>query len=159
MTIHLRRAVRDDLTKITQLFYDTISTVNAADYTKGQIAAWRAGSWHTERWLNRIDNQCFFVAVASEQVVGIGSLTVWGHLDVLYVHKDYQRQGIAQQLTDAIERIAHALYLPVITSDVSLTARPFFEKQGFRVVTEQEIVVAGVTLSNVKMAKLLTSAL
>lgn len=153
----LRRATPDDLPSIRQLFYDTVRTVKAADYTDAQ----RSRGLHTGRWFNRIDAQCFLVAVAGEleRIVGTGSLTVAGYLDSLFVHKDYQRQGVTRQLMDALERVARALYLPAVTSDVSMTARSFFEQQGFNSVVEQQTSVDGVTMPNVRMVKELATAL
>ena len=41
----------------------------------------------------------------------------------------------------------------VLTSDVSKTARPFFEKVGFEVIKKQTVVRQGVELTNFKMKK------
>jgi len=38
-------------------------------------------------------------------------------------------------------------------SEASITAKPFFEKHGFRVMTEQTIVRKGVELTNFKMER------
>lgn len=40
-----------------------------------------------------------------------------------------------------------------LSADVSITARPFFERRGFEVVTEQHPVTAGVRMTNFHMAK------
>ena len=40
-----------------------------------------------------------------------------------------------------------------IFSEVSITARPFFEKQGFAVLAEQKIVRNGIELTNFKMER------
>lgn len=49
----------------------------------------------------------------------------------MYVHKDYQRLGIAEKLLNETEVYARKLYLNKIYSYVSKTAVPFFEKKGF----------------------------
>ena len=51
-----------------------------------------------------------------------------GYLDRLYVHKDYQGQGIATAICDALEQHAleqHTLVQTFHTA-ASITARPFF---------------------------------
>ena len=42
---------------------------------------------------------------------------------------------------------------PLLTANVSITARPFFEQRGYRVVREQRILRRGVWLSNYRMEK------
>lgn len=75
------------------------------------------------------------------------------YLDFMYVHKDFQRQGIAEILLNALEAEAKRRDTKIITSDISKTARPFFEKKGYVVVNEQENLRAGVVLINYKMKK------
>ena len=41
--MELRRYNSSDLKEITELFYDTVHTVNAADYTEEQLSAWASG--------------------------------------------------------------------------------------------------------------------
>jgi putative acetyltransferase len=155
MTLTLRPATATDLAALTALFYNTITTVNAADYDEAQVAAWRAGASNREGWLRRIAEQQFRVAERGETVVGFGSLSNDGYLDLLYVHRDMQRQGIARRLLEELEHVARTRGLSEITSDVSLTARPFFERYGFVVVREQQVVLRGIELTNFKMTKTL----
>lgn len=56
----------------------------------------------------------------------------------MFVHKDFQGKGIATILLNEIERYATARGIMRITSEVSLTARPFFEKRGYIVEVEQK---------------------
>ena len=55
----------------------------------------------------------------------------------MFVHKDFQGKGIATILLNEIERYATATGIIRITSEVSLTARPFFEQRGYIVTEEQ----------------------
>ena len=45
------------------------------------------------------------------------------------VHKDFQSKGIVTILLNDIERYAITAGITRVTSEVSLTARPFFEKK------------------------------
>ena len=56
----------------------------------------------------------------------------------MFIHKDFQGKGIATILLNEIERYATARGIMRITSEVSLTARPFFEKRGYIVEVEQK---------------------
>lgn len=150
----IRPATADDVDQITQLFYDTITTVNAADYNADQIRAWRANYANKERWLNKISEQYFLVVHHDGHLAGFGSITPDNCLDYLFVHKDYLRKNIATQLLRALERVAEQRPGRDITADVSRTARPFFERHGFVVEREQTVQTNGVDLTNFRMVKL-----
>lgn len=151
--MRIRPAEKKDLRQIQQLFFDTVNTINARDYSRIQITAWAAGYNDDDRWGSRIAGQHFRVAVKDNVVVGFASLTNVGHVDLLYVHKDYQRQGVATCLFKELDRLAKESGMQELTADVSITARPFFEKQGFEVVFEQVVNVRGTKLSNYKMLR------
>jgi putative acetyltransferase len=92
-----------NLDQIRQLFYDTITIVNATDYNTDQISVWSASWSDADRWKSKIDTQFFLVACIAAKVVGFGSLTDEGYLDFMYVHKDHQGQRIATALLAQLE--------------------------------------------------------
>lgn len=153
MTILTRQATSNDLEKILQLFRETIETVNAKDYSPEQITVWKNGASKKERWLKKISEQYFLLAEIDKEIVGFGSITQDGYLDFMYVSKNHQRIGVAQKIYSGLESFASEHQLDQIISDVSITAEPFFEKQGFEVLQEQEVNIDGITLSNYKMNK------
>lgn len=87
------------------------------------------------------------------EVVGFAELAGEGHLDMLYVRKDAVGRGVGRRLYRAVEREARARRLGRISTEASITARPFFERQGFRVVRQQTVVVRGVAMTNFAMEK------
>ena len=149
----IRKAGEKDIPAITQLFKETIEAVNSKDYNGEQIKVWSAGHIYTDRWINRLTSQYFIVAVIDEVIVGFGSITPDGYLDMMYVHKNYQGIGIAYALVDELLANASKNNLSIVTSDVSITAKPFFEKKGFTVVTPQRKMMGGVEFLNYKMEK------
>ena len=74
----------------------------------------------------------------------------------MFVHQDFQGKGIATMLLEEIERYAIITGIMRITSEVSLTARPFFEKRGYIVEEEQKRKANQLSLTNFWMAKKLT---
>ena len=56
---------------------------------------------------------------------------------------------------NAIHEIAHSQKISKIFAEVSITARPFFEKHGFTVTEEQKVSIKGVEFINFKMEKVL----
>ena len=152
--IFIRRADGNDLSAIRELFRRTIQVINSNDYTKEQVEVWSAGADNTKRWGESIENQYFIVAEIDGVVTGFSSITTEGYLDFMYVHKNYQRVGVASALLDEIERKAIEQMNAEIFSHVSKTAKGFFEKMGFvcREVVKDK-ALNGVIFENSVMVK------
>lgn len=148
--IILRAYCPEDLSQIAQLFYDTVHTVNARDYSQEQVQAWAAGRIDREEWNRSLLEHRSIVAVKGREIVGFGDIDSTGYLDRLYVHKAYQGQGIATAICDRLES---AIAEGHILVHASLSARPFFEKRGYQVSKEQQVERGGVLLTNFQMEK------
>lgn len=150
----LLRAYRpEDCPALAQLFYDTVHAVNARDYAPAQLDAWATGTVDRCAWNASFLAHRTLVAQLEGQIVGFGDIDVSsGYLDRLYVHKDFQSRGIATALCDALEV---ALSVPLVYTDASITAKPFFLGRGYRLVREQRVERHGVALTNFRMEKLL----
>lgn len=153
LNISIRLAKLDDLTEMQRIFVDTITTVCSSDYDEQQIRVWVSGVNNTERWKKIIVEQYVIVAENGDKILGYGTLNKESYIDLLYVHKDHQGQGIAQLLLDEITKEARQLGQTKLYSDVSKTARPFFVKSGFVQLSEQTNIREGVELINYKMTK------
>lgn len=151
--IIFREGNANDLPALKQLFFDTISWVCNKDYSDEQIEVWRNSVKNEERWNGIIQQQYVLIAEKDDVLLGFIALENKNYLDFLYVNKDFQGQKIALQLYQRIEERALTLDQGSLSSDVSITARPFFEKMGFRVVKEQIQKREGVSLMNYKMKK------
>ena len=97
-----------------------------------------------------------FVAVEDGKIIGFGDIDDDGYLDRLFVHKDHQRREAASALCRELENAASFVRIP---THASITARPFFEKRGYRVLKEQQAERDGVLLTNYLMEKVPTSPL
>jgi len=148
--MEIRRYLSSDLVQISQLFYDTVHTVNAADYSEEQLNAWATGQLDLTAWNDSFLAHYTLVAIVNDEVAGFGDMTTDGYLDRLFVHKNYQGRGIATALCNELE---NAIACDQFTTHASITARPFFEGRGYRVIQEQQVVRQGVKLTNYVMAK------
>lgn len=147
----IRQANIDDLEEVLKLFVDTIKSTWKNDYTKEQIEACVSSVQNEEKWESRIRTQYFIVAQLNKEIVGFGSLENENYIDLIYVHKDHFRKGIANQILDTLKNKAQEYGNKKLTSDVSKTARPFFEKNGFKVIKENEFELNGILISNYNM--------
>lgn len=147
--MRIRPYCPSDCGAMAELFYNTVHTVNAADYTPRQLDAWADGQVDLTAWDRSFRAHCTLVAEESGVLIGFGDITADGYLDRLYVHHLHQRQGVAAALCDRLEETVKG----PVTTHASITARPFFEKRGYRVVKEQQVERHGVLLTNFVMEK------
>ena len=147
-----------DATEIVRLFYETVRTVNRADYSDEQVEAWVPNVPDPEEWHNRMVDRQTLVAEEGGEVVGFAELEGDGHLDMLYLRKDAVGRGVGQRLYRAVEREARGRGPNRIFTEASITTRPFFEGQGFRVMREQTVSRGDVPMTNFAMEKLLSAS-
>ncbi len=145
-----------DAPEIVRLFFETVRSVNRADYSEGQIEAWAPSTPDPDEWHSRMVARRTLVAEEGGEVTGFAELEDDGHLDMLYVRGDAVGRGVGRRLYEAVEREARACGLGRIFAEASITARPFFEREGFRVVREQRVSRRGVSLTNFVVEKDLT---
>ena len=147
--VQLRKYRTSDCEQLAELFYHTVHSVNAKDYTEEQLNVWAAGQVDLEKWNQSLQEHYSIVAVENEVIVGFGDIDKTGYLDRLFVHADYQRRGSATAICNQLEQTVKGN----ITTHASITAKPFFEKRGYKVVEEQQVERQGVYLANFVMIK------
>ena len=76
-----------------------------------------------------------------------------GHIDCFYVHDEHQNHGVGSSLMNAIFNKANTLQLKRLFAEVSITAKPFFEAKGFKVVKQQTVNIRNTELTNFVMEK------
>lgn len=138
-----------DCKVLAELFYNTVHTVNAKDYAKELLDAWAPGAVDLEKWNRSFEEHDSLVAVNGEMIIGFGDIDKTGYLDRLFVHSDYQRKGVATAICDQLEQTVQGR----LVTHASITARPFFEKRGYKVVKEQQVERQGIFLTNFVMEK------
>lgn len=153
MSIELRKFEPRDAVTCWQLFRDTIHRVNIRDYSAEQIAAWAPDAFDAAAWAGRFRGRIAYVACQAESIVGFVDMTTAGHLDRLFVSADHQRIGIAKQLVDRLVHDAQRNKCAAITTEASITAKPFFQAMEFAVIQQQTVDCRGVALTNYQMRR------
>lgn len=154
--VQVRAFTDTDIDAIVSLFYETVHEVNKRDYLQEQLDAWASQDdkpLKLQIWGQSMRQNIAYVAEIDGKLVGFSDLTPHGLLDRLYVHKDFQRQGIASALVNRLEEAARHAGMVEIDTEASITAKPFFESRGYRVVLAQEVERRGIKLVNFKMLK------
>lgn len=148
-----------DIAALSDLFQNTVLTINRGDYSQAEVEDWASCGNNPTKWEEMIKTFYFIVAKNRQsQIVGFSSITSLGYLHSMFVHEHFQQRGIASMLLKEIERYAGENGIVKVTSEVSLTARSFFEKKGYTVEEEQKRKANQLYLTNFRMAKELINA-
>ena len=148
----IRKYQNEDCGQILKLFYDTVHTVNRRDYSEEQVNAWAPGRPDASAWENSLREHYTLVAEDHGKIVGFGDVD-GGYLDRLYVHRDHQGEGVSSSLGRRLEAHVAAEGYVRITVLASVTARPFFERRGYRVEEERTAKRRGARLRQFLMEK------
>lgn len=142
------------------LFYETVHSINAVDYPIEQLNAWAPIDEievKLENWRESLSDNYAYVAEIDNKIIGFCDINDSGHLDRLYIHMDFQKQGISTTLVYEIESKAKEIDLYEISTEASITAKTFFERQGYQVIKSQIVELSNVPLINYRMIKKLNS--
>lgn len=149
----IREFREQDAPILWALFYNTIRNINLRDYTERQVKAWAPDEFDAQLWLKKMTAIQPFVAELDGVIVGYSDVQPSGLVDHFFCHHEYQGQGVGRALMTHVIKQAEAKGLDRIYSEVSITARPFYEHVGFTVVNEQQIEVRGAKLTNYVMER------
>lgn len=148
--VKLRRFQANDAEALRELLIETVRQVNKRDYTAAQVAAWAPEDYDRQAWLERLQQNKPFIAEIDGTIVGFADVQADGYIDHFFCSASAQGQGVGRALMNKL--LAHNY--PRFYANVSITARPFFERFGFCVVREQQVVVRGIELTNFLMERL-----
>lgn len=155
-SITVREYNPEDVQSLANIYYNTIHQVNIQHYAQEQVDVWAPRtSLETGGWSKKFLRTTPFVAVAEDQVVGFAEFEPNGHIDCFFSHHDWMGRGVGMALMKKIHEEAQREGIVRLFSEVSITARPFFERHGFVVVGNSPMVREGVSLAGYKMEKLL----
>ncbi|TFD52709.1 GNAT family N-acetyltransferase [Cryobacterium sp. Hh7] len=139
------------------VFLRAIRVTASSEYTPEQIAAWAPHDMDIFAWTAKRARTSTVVATSDDHVIGFTDLDDQGYIDMLFVHPDFGRRGVASALlASALER-AGELGLAELSTNASLIARPIFERFGFVVLEQRYPVLAGVRLTNFSMRRSLAA--
>lgn len=155
--MQLRKYKSEDCAVLAELFFDTVHAVNAKDYTPTQLKAWATGKVDLNTWNQSFLKHNTVIAEINGIITGFGDMDDKGYLDRLFVHRDYQNIGIATAIVNELEQQAIHSGISFFTTHASITAKPFFEKRGYRILKENTVIRNDITLTNFIMEKSCTN--
>lgn len=147
----IRYYEHQDLKEMILLFHNTVIKINSKDYNESQIKVWAKTLDTIDMcaWHQQFENSKTIVAVKDQLIVGFINIYDNGYLDKLYVHHNYQGQGIATMLCD----VAEGSVSNPISVDSSITAYEFFINRGYKLQTVEYKIIHDVKLKRFKLLK------
>ena len=153
--IKIRTLRKDDEFELWKLKVNTIKNVNIKAYSKEQIKVWATDEYNSDKWIKRVKDMNPFIAEINGKIVGFADIQDDGYIDHFFCHNEFQGKGIGRMLMQHLMNRCKEKSISRVYSQVSITAKPFFEVFGFHVVKQQYMKIENQTLSNYVMEKII----
>lgn len=150
--VGLRPVLPADVPALLTIFAAAIEELAADDYSSAQLEAWIA-ALDEETLGARLAGQLALVATLDGEVVGFATLADNRLIDLLYVHPEAARIGVATALVEALEKLARARGTDALVVDSSDTALPFFQRRGYVAERRNTVDLNGEWLGTTTMRK------
>ncbi|MEZ9199980.1 GNAT family N-acetyltransferase [Shewanella sp. 10N.286.54.B9] len=168
---NVRLFKEQDVAQLANLFHLSITQAAASHYSAAERAAWSPALRSDDEWLVRLAPTVTWVAEEEGIISGFinlkptietlgsdGESVLSAEVDCLFTHPDFVGQGVASQLYQCLEQYAIVQKISALTVEASYLAKPFFEKQGYQVLSKNEHSRADQVLVNFSMQKILNTS-
>lgn len=155
--MHIRPFRSGEERALHAVFHSAVHGLASRDYTREQIEAWAPANLDQDLWSRRMHGIQPFVVEHEGEVVAYADVQYSGYIDHFFVRATHARRGVGSMLMTHLHAEARTRTIAMLSSDVSRTAQPFFEKFGFSVAEQRSPVLRGVVVPNALMHKKLTS--
>ena len=151
--MQIREANKTDIPQMKKLFKETVLEINKKDYSIIQVQDWASCGEDELRWESRLNTFNHFVCENNNQIVGFCAINKNGFINSIFVSEDHQRQSIGRKLMTKILDYSAMHKIKNLKSEVSITAKPYFESFGFQAIKKQNAEANKLTLINYVMIK------
>ncbi|GEQ50025.1 GNAT family N-acetyltransferase [Tetragenococcus koreensis] len=147
--MYIRKYTFTDKKAVIEMIKQTIQTINKNDYDENQLKAW--SNIDESSWTDSVkEHQAIVMVSDRNKIVGFADMDNDGYLDRLFIHKDFQRMRIGDKLVNDLEEKNTG---KKFSTFASITAKPFFEALGYKLVRKNVAPVRGQQLENYYMEK------
>ncbi|WOT06188.1 GNAT family N-acetyltransferase [Shewanella youngdeokensis] len=129
--------------QVSQLYHLAINSIENSVYSQAEKQAWSYAPRSEYHWHKRLSRSKSWLMIDDERTqlglpVCCGMINIethfhsLGYIDSLYVHPDYQRQGIAAALFNQLQSWARITKVRELSVDASKLSKPLFLTHGFK---------------------------
>ncbi len=151
--VSLRPYLAADAERCAAIFRLSVEGLAIVDYSAEQCAAWAARADDAAAFAKRLAGALTLIALIDGEPAGFASLEGAETIDLRFVAPGFARRGVGAAVVDALARLAAARGAKTLASDVSDTARPLFERQGFQAQRRNLVQLDDEWLANTTMTK------
>ncbi|MEF1311272.1 GNAT family N-acetyltransferase [Vibrio mytili] len=151
--IKIRKYAESDAHSLWKIYFHTVRNINIRDYSLAQVIAWAPEDIDPGVWQQKMKSISPCVAEIDGEIVGYSDIQDNGLIDHFFCHHEHQGKGVGRALMEHVLDVGRSKGLVRFYSEVSITARPFYERFGFKVVKEQVVKIRGEALTNFVMEK------
>lgn len=138
MELIIRRARKEDASKIISAHRRSIREVCSRDYSPAQIAVWSGRDFQEAHWYKTMDRDIVWViADAADNIFGFGHLDIRGEraeLAGLYYVPEAIGRGLGKQMIGLMLKECESRAVKSISLTGTKTAKKFYEAVGFEQV-------------------------
>jgi putative acetyltransferase len=155
MSVALRPYLAADAPRCAAIFRASIEEIASEDYSEAQCEAWAERAGDVEAFGKGLAGMLTLLATEDGEIAGFASLKGDSHIEMLFVDPEHARRGAATVLLEALTKLAQARGAKELTSDVSDTAKPLFDRLGFQSFRRNLVNIGEEWLGNTSMRKTL----
>ena len=138
---------------LVDIFRQSVHQTAIRNYNKAQCNAWAPEDIDLKIWHDQRSQQPTYVAIYHERPVGFIDMDEAGYINMLYVHPDFQKKGVASYLFAYIASVAKDNKISNLSVNASITALPIFQKWGFEIMHSQNVYRNGQYFTNYHLQK------
>jgi putative acetyltransferase len=157
MTVALRPYLPADAPRCAAIFRASVEEIASEDYSEAQCEEWAARADDVAAFGKGLAGILTLIATQDGEIAGFASLKGASQIEMLYVDPSHARRGAATALVQALETLAQARGATELTSDVSDTAKPLFDRLGFQSFRRNLVSIGEEWLGNTSMRKTLAA--
>lgn len=151
--IEIHEASEADYPEIQRLIHATVDVCYPAIYAPEIIRFYH--QYHSLNEIKRRASEGVFLILRHDGLMKATGFLTGEEMGGLYVHPDYQRQGLGTAIIRQLLEIAVKQNLSRIWLDATPYAKPLYEKLGFRVTRTAVMYIENNPLDYFKMERIL----
>ena len=148
-----RLAIESDLTRLRDIFRQTVLKLAPSLYSSDQVTAWSLSPNNQERFCSFIFAPDTYLLIENDITIGFCGLENNGHIASLYVDADYTRQGYGTKLLIYVLEKGVQQGITRFFTEASFFSYHVFLRCGFELVTMETVNYNNVLFQRYKMEK------